>query len=457
MAGIGFELRKLLKKNSYTGLLQAYLYAGMISAGPWVLSIIGILIVSVLSLGVVVPNVLISQFQVTVTHLIVASLIFSGFVQLSFTRFVADRLFAGETQKVIPNFNGLLLLIGLLSCGMTIPVALFLFPQESVLYRMLLVMGMALLSLIWVTTIFLTGLKQYKAIVAIFAIGYSIIILLSLGLRYQLKMEGLLLGFVLGHFALLLGMLWLIYRHYRSPNFIAFDIWKKGQMYRSLMATGILIHLGVWIDKLMFWYYPPTGQSVIGPLHASVIYDLPIFIAYLSVIPGMAVFLMRIETDFADYYSKFFDAVREGATLAYIEWMRNRMVLSVRQGLLDIAKIQGITVMVVFLLGADLLRWLGISTLYLPLLYVDVVGAALQVILLGIINILFYLDRRKEVFWLCLFLTINNFLLTGLSLKLGAAWFGYGFAGAMALTVFLGLIILNRDLEELEYETFMLQ
>ena len=29
MAGIGFELRKLLKKRTYTGLIQAYAFAGL--------------------------------------------------------------------------------------------------------------------------------------------------------------------------------------------------------------------------------------------------------------------------------------------------------------------------------------------------------------------------------------------------------------------------------------------
>jgi len=457
MAGIGFELRKLLQKNSYAGVLQAYLYAGMISSGPWVLSIVGILIIGLLSLGVVVPSVLISQFQVTVTYLIVTSLILSGFVQLAFTRFVADRLFVGDTAAVLPNFNGLLLVTCLLAVAISVPLAALFFPGESALYRMLLVMGLAIMCGIWVTTIFLTGLKHYKAIVRLFAVGYGFTVLFSLGLRQFLKMEGLLLGFVFGHFMLLMGMIWLIYRHYRSPRFIAFDIWKKGQMYRSLMATGVLINLGVWIDKLMFWYHPTTSQPVIGILRASVIYDLPIFIAYLSVIPGMAVFLMRIETDFAEYYSKFYDAVREGATLDYIERMRNRMVYYVRRGLLDIAKIQGISVMLVFVLGGDLLSWLGISHLYLPLLYVDVVGAALQVILLGIINILFYLDERRQALWLCIILTIGNFILTAASLQLGAAWFGYGFTGAMAVAVIFGLLTLNRELERLEYKTFMLQ
>ena len=457
MAGIGFELRKLLQKNSYAGVLQAYLYAGMISSGPWVLSIVGILIIGLLSHGVDVSSVLISQFQVTVTYLFVTSLILSGIVQLAFTRFVADRLFVGDTAAVPPNFNGLLLVTCLLAVAISVPLAALFFPGESALYRMLLVMGLAIMCGIWVTTIFLTGLKYYMAIVRLFAVGYGFTVLFSLGLRQLLKMEGLLLGFVFGHFMLLMGMIWLVYRHYRSPRFIAFDIWKKGQMYRSLMATGVLINLGVWIDKLMFWYHPSTSQPVIGILRASVIYDLPIFIAYLSVIPGMAVFLMRIETDFAEYYSKFYDAVRKGATLDYIERMRNRMVYYARRGLLDIAKIQGIGMMLVFVLGGDLLSWLGISHLYLPLLYVDVVGAALQVILLGIINILFYLDKRRQVLWLCIILTIGNFILTAASLQLGAAWFGYGFAGAMAVAVIFGLLILDHELERLEYKTFMLQ
>jgi uncharacterized membrane protein len=42
-------------------------------------------------------------------------------------------------------------------------------------------------------------------------------------------------------------------------------------------------------------------------------------------------------------------------------------------------------------------------------------------------------------------------------LRLGAAWFGYGFTLAMLVTVLLGLWILNRKLERLEYQTFMLQ
>ena len=59
--------------------------------------------------------------------------------------------------------------------------------------------------------------------------------------------------------------------------------------------------------------------------------------------------------------------------------------------------------------------------------------------------------------WLCLQLVVLNVLLTGVSLYLGAAFYGYGFALAMLLTMCTGLHLLNRELARLEYRTFMLQ
>jgi uncharacterized membrane protein len=132
---------------------------------------------------------------------------------------------------------------------------------------------------------------------------------------------------------------------------IAFDFAQRSMLYPSLMAIGLLYNLGIWADKFMFWYFPPTSEAIIGGLRASLIYDLPVFLSYLSIIPGMAVFLVRIETDFVEYYDKFYDAVRSGGSLEYIESMRDEMVYSIQQGLGEIAKIQTLAVLVTFVAG----------------------------------------------------------------------------------------------------------
>jgi uncharacterized membrane protein len=107
--------------------------------------------------------------------------------------------------------------------------------------------------------------------------------------------------------------------------------------------------------------------------------------------------------------------------------------------------------------GESILKWLGISTLYLPLLYIDVIAASLQVVLLGILNVFFYLDKRGIVLGLCGGLVVLNFALTALSLHLGPTFYGFGFALAVFVVVLAGFVLLTRKLELLEYETFMLQ
>ena len=456
MAGIGFELRKLLKRESITGLLQAYAYAAIISSGPWILSIVGILVVGFLSASVVIPAARITQFQVSVTYLIAISLILTGPVQLAFTRFVADRLFEKKIDSVLPNFNGMLLLVVLCSGIPGMLVILLLFPGESLVYRLLMLTGFVLLCGIWLATLLLSGLKQYKQIVSLYALGYGIAVAAALALR-RLGLEGLLLGFVLGHFVMFLGMVLLIARGFPSSRFIAYDFMGRGRMFPTLIAAGLFYNLAVWEDKLIFWFHPDTGHAVIGPLHASVIYDLPVFLAYLSIIPGMAVFLTRMETDFVEYHERFYNMVREGGSLDQLEELRDEMVLIIRQGLGEIVKIQTIAALVVFVAGPALLRNVGISELYLLLLQVHVISAGLQVVLLGIFNVFFYLDKRVIVILLTLLFASANLLFTLVTIELGAPYYGYGFACALLLTVMAGTYLLGRKLETLEYETFMLQ
>ena len=456
MAGIGFELRKLLAKDSLTGLMQAYAYAGIISSGPWVLSILGILIIGFISVSVVTPEFLINQFQVTVTYLMALSLILTGLVQLAFTRFIADRIYEKRDDEVLPNFNGILLVVTLVSGLIGTLTVVISFRDQSILYRLLLVSGFVILSNLWIATIMLSGLKQYKQIVGLYVLGYAISVGAALALR-PFGLEGLLLGFVLGQLVMLMGMIVMVTRAYPGRQFIAFDFARRGRMFTTLIAVGFLYNLGVWADKFLFWFYPYTSQPVIGPFRASLIYDLPVFLAYLSIIPGMAVFLTRMETDFVEYHERFYEAVRDGGSLNHIEEMRDEMVFTIRQGIFEIIKIQAIATLILFVAGPALLRWLGISELYLSLLYIDVVAAGLQVVFLGILNVFFYLDKRRIVLVLNALFVGLNITFTYVTLQLGAPFYGYGFALALLFTAMVGFYLLDYKLDRLEYETFMLQ
>lgn len=456
MAGIGFELRKILKRDNLLSMVQAYSYAALISSGPWVLSIVGILIIGVMSYAIVVPEKLIMQFQVSITYVIACSLIFTGPFQLAFTRFTADRLFEKRSGLILTNYHAVVLAITVSSGLVGLACVVFLFSEQSVLYRLLLLTAFVLLCNIWIATIFLSGMKQYREIVWLYLIGYAFTVAAALLLR-SYGLEGLMGGFVLGQATLLMGMMALILRNYPADSFVSFEFFSSRFRYPSLMWIGLFYNLGVWVDKFIFWFVTETSQEVIGPLRASLIYDLPVFLAYLSIIPGMAIFLLRMETDFVEHYDNFYHAVRTGGALETIEEHRNRMVETIRLGIFEIIKIQAIAVLVLVVVGEEVLTWLGISTLYLPLLYVDSIAAGLQVVLLGILNVFFYLDKRRIVLCLCASFVGLNCVLTWVSIQAGPAAYGYGFAISLLVVVLAGFALLSKKMDVLEYETFMLQ
>ncbi len=456
MAGIGFELRKLLRSQSYFGLLRAYVYASIISSGPWVFSIIGLMATGVLALGVVVPSVLITQFQVTVTYLIMASLVLTGGLQLGFTRWVADRLFEGRRDDIGAAYLGVMLVTTAVSGGFGLLVATLAFPGADVLYRALVVFGCTLLCNLWISTAFLSGLKNYRLIVLLYALGYGISVFLSM-LARPWGIDGLLAGFLGGQFAMWVAMLWLVLRNFPVRGPLDLQCFRPGRMYPALLAGGVLYNLGIWSDKLVFWFDPSTSRPVIGMLRASMIYDLPVFLAYLSVIPGMAVFLVKFETDFVEWYDAFYRTVREGGALHDIVRYRERMQNVVREGIYQILKVQALTLLSLYTFIPALFHAIGISRLYMPLFMVQAVAASFQVMLLAVLNVFYYLDRRRDVVLVTATLCALNAALSLLSIRLGPDFYGYGFAVAVLCALFLGLLLLQSIFRKLEFRTFMLQ
>ncbi|MDX8398340.1 MAG: exopolysaccharide Pel transporter PelG, partial [Mariprofundaceae bacterium] len=117
----------------------------------------------------------------------------------------------------------------------------------------------------------------------------------------------------------------------------------------------------------------------------------------------------------------------------------------------------GMTILLGMLFGTTLLEAFGISLLYIPLLNIDLVGVALQVLFMALINVLFYLDKRIAAAWLCGLFFLGNVVLTLLSQWLGPLFYGYGFALALLLACGSAVLVISRCFDRLEYETFMLQ
>ena len=389
------------------------------------------------------------------------SLILTGALQLTFTRFIADRLFDKEERSVLPNlFGALALSVG--AAGALGSLALLALPSLTawapgggVVYRMLLVVTLAVLSGCWITVVLLSGLKEYRRVMGSFLAGY----LVSFGAALALRP---------------FGLTGLLARLPRRPAAAAVpDAGAGGRALPERSAAVVrLPRSAARLPQLVADRAPLQRRDLDRQA------DLLVHAVDVRAGAGAAARvdhlrpadLPRLPVDLARAWrcswcgsrptsprstTRFFDAVRGGETLAEIRRRRDRLTLAVRRGVSEIFKIQGITVLVLLLAGPRLLDYVGISRLHLQLFSIDLVGVAMQVLMLAVFNVLFYLDERRAVLSLAALFVAINVVLTVASQQAGPAFYGYGFTLSTTVTSIAGLLVTSRKLDRLEMNTFM--
>jgi uncharacterized membrane protein len=457
MAGIGFELRKALREDRLLSIVKVYGYSAMLSSGPWVISIVAILFVGFLDVITVKLRGNIIQYQIVVTYAIAlaSSMVVTGFLQLAYTRYVADELYAGRDHEMLPSYFGVLIVSWISGFIFILPVALFVFPNQSNLFLIGAISTFLVLSGVWISNILAASLKYYKSVLGAFVLSYGVIIALSV--YYGNSLEGLVFIFFIGNSILLLILMSLIVKSYESSKLISFRFFNRKKFYWSLGFSGLFYNLGVWADKFVFWYHPLTGQLIMGKLRASIVYDLPVFLSYLSILPGMAIMFYRLEADFSEKYRLYFDAVTNGGRLDTIRKYRREMTQVVRLTIRDVIVVQSIINIILFVMADKIFKALNIPLLYIGLFHILTIGAQLQLCFLTILAILYYIDRRICAMWLSLTFLILNGGLTFVTIYLGPYSYGYGYAISLLIVFVMAMIMVRKKFLEFDYETFMLR
>ena len=148
----------------------------------------------------------------------------------------------------------------------------------------------------------------------------------------------------------------MIRRYPPGPQLVSFAFLGR-KSFLSLALTGFFYNLGVWVDKFVFWANPLVSDPVIGPLRASIIYDIPIFLAYLSIVPGHGG-VSRAGRD--RLRRELRRLLRRGPQRRFAGEHPapegRRCPAAARQGMGDIFKVQGVTLLVLFLIG-DRASW----------------------------------------------------------------------------------------------------
>ncbi len=450
MAGIGFELRRMLSHDSYSSLLKGFLYSTVISAGPWLMSVLSLAFLGIYSVAFLGFEER-QTFSSTVVYIYAGSLVGTGLLQIIITRYLADHLYQGRRQILGQCF----IPVQLVTAAIQLPVAtavLWSAPLPPA-YKATATVGFLLVSMVWQSMIFISSSRDYLTIVLAFLLGACCSVGGGLLWGHAHGLVGFLNGFILGQAVILALLMLKVTRQYGL-----FGRWDWGflgyaRRYPQLVGIGLFYNLSIWVDKVVF------GLSEYGRLSAERFptynqYDSSMFLAFTTVVPAMGIFLARSETDFADAYKAYYDDIFFRRPLDKILESKDVMTGVMFRSLLDLCKVQGIITFLMVYFADDILQMVGLTYSQTSMFRFGLLGAFMQILMMFIHVYLLYFDLRRSVlaltFW---FLAINSALAVYTS-NLGFAYFGGGFAVACLAGLVASVVVLYWRVSKLEFITF---
>lgn len=403
MAGIGFELKKVISKESIGSFFKASISGVFIVAGPWLLSILSLGLISILSSG---SRVLESLFSILV-YIFSISLIISGGFHYLYTRIFSDFLFKKEEGKAL-YFTFCYMLLTLLLTPLL--SALFIemivgFKHADISLILSIILQVLVVNQLWIILIFISSLKWYISILICFLVGITIMILLIL-IWGSDDVITLLNSYSIGNLVTIISLVFLSISRFK-PEKIPFremiktvkSYWKE---YNLLFFTGLFYNLALWIDKIFNWVL--YGDEI-GLLQLKLLfrYDFSMYISNLSIIPGLIFFIISSETDYFLAVKKFLLSLIH-SDYKDIKSYRTDLIVTARKGVTEQTYSQFYVTLALSLLA------LNIMPEHFVILIISLWAVFMQLILFSYMNFLFYMGRYRQSFYIVLITTITNIL-----------------------------------------------
>ncbi len=453
MAGIGFKLRNIMSKGTYTSLITAYIYGAVISTGPWLISIISIGILSSLCTGFLKMHESV-LFRTILVYTYMGTLVFTGPFYMSTTRYLADKMYVSDFSAVLPTFK--YVARQCLIYATVLSGAFYFLGGLKTELALAAVMLFQSVALTWVAMIFLSAARDYASIVKVFAAGYIIAVVAAfLGAAYY-GLVGMSWGFGMGLLLLAVLLSSRVYQEFPSQVRTDRGVIGHWKGLPWLMLCGFAYNASLWVDKVIYWI-AGGEKAAPGPFYAPVDYDTCFFWAYLTIVPAMTLFLIRIETSFYKYYAEYLGAVSGGATMEDIEQRRKDITANLWLSISRLLKVQGGLTGLLLLLAPDILELLSMPPYLVVTLRFTLIAAFIQALFLIMIIVILYFDWRKLAGGLCLLVLVLNTVFSYYFAFYNQIYNGIGALAAFLIGLLVGMYMFNKKMDNLIFDTFMSQ
>jgi uncharacterized membrane protein len=449
MAGIGFELRRILNRDTFGAQIQAYFLGMVIVLGPFLCS--ASVLIALSTFSVQYADLSTRQiFTGAVVYVFGGSLIVTGLIQIVLARFIADKIYRGEYDTIIGSYFPVLLLTSALLIATGAPIAATF--DISLIAQVLIVSLYVTIGCLWITVIFVDTTQGYRSVVAIFVVGSIGAFWAGIALLEPYGLEGLLAGYTFGHALMLVLLMQRLLHELGFPRSLDWGLLSYVRMFPLLVIIGVMHNLGVWIDKIIFWTSDLAVSSA-GIVTAPK-YDSAAFLGFLTTLPAITHFFVRLEADFSANFQRYYDEVFFRSPYDEISKAAEALRVSVFQAFVSVISFQSMFSFLCAFFGEELLAALGLPVSQVGIFRYGVAGSLFLTFLLFSVVILMYLDRQKEILVSVGTLLLLNTVLSLVTIEMGYQYYGMGFAVAALISMLIGLLHLANQLYSLEYMTF---
>ena len=450
MAGIGFELQKVIDENeNYFPKISLALKSMIVTSGPWIISICTLLLIKFF-LTQIISKELYDTFISIIIYSFIFSLIISSPLINMVTRYISDKLYLNEEEKIFPTFLGSLILTGAISFSSSY---IFIGIATNLTeYAIGISYLFTALSILWLIMIFVSSLKDYDFVTYSFLFGMAISFIL-LYFVWNSDLEELIRSFTLGVLFTISLLTARLLIEFPTNKFIDFQFLTIKKYY-ILFFSNLFLYLALWIDKFLYWF-SAKGEEVIQGFYFFPDYDFIVFLAYLTLIPTTAYFTVYIETVFYQNQKKYFNAIENKERLSNIKLYEDRLKKTFFIGLIKIAVFQFFMAILFILLVQVLLEVNDINVETIPLLRITIFAVSLQMIINVLVIFLYYFDFQKEVLFISILFLLSNFTISYFMIDLPYEYVGYSYFFSTLLTLVVALLIVLHKIEKINFYTFV--
>lgn len=436
MAGIGFELKKIYRKEGITRGALGVIYSTLVTIGPMVLVICSILLMYFLlgisSVGYADRELL----STTILYTFIFSVIFTSPFNVILSRYLADKFYSEDYSGILNSYY-----MGMVfSCGISsivfLPVGWSLYVRGGVDLPFIIAAYVQWISLVilFFSITYLHATKDYKMIALFFLLGMAVSLILGFFLRYWFWIDvihSVIYAMATGFFLTSVCCYTYIKRYFYNTLGSYVESLRYFLGYKRLLFANLTYILGLYIHNFVFWTVPGRNFTA-NTLYSHQAYDMATCLAMFTNISTMISFTVVVETKFHTTYKNYMESVI-GGTYRMIIKNKKSMFRTLSQQIAQVFGTQIAITCILYMLFISFGAQWGIDSVTMAI-YPVLVVAFLGIFMMygNLVYLYYFADLTGAVLTGGLFLVVT-FIVTLFSKELMPNLWGLGvFVGMLA-------------------------